>query len=104
MTGASSQPDNSNPPGALPRGLDALSVGQSIFGHLHAPEPPVVEGFAEITFLAQGGFGRVWRARDPDGTPVALKIPHQTDPETVERLELEAVALQALDHPHIVRL
>lgn len=99
------QPNPAGAPGALPGGLDALSVGQSIFSHPDVPETPVVDGYSQIAFIGHGGFGNVWRAsRNSDGALVALKIPHQTDPETAERLDLEAEALQTLDHPHIVRL
>src|SRR5690606_13354154 len=93
-----------DPPAALD-GLDALTVGRSLLGVNMAPPPPVVAGFTDPVFLAQGGLGQVWSARrEADGLPVALKIPHRTGPEPAERLVLEAEALRHLDHPHIVRL
>ena len=85
--------------------MDALALGRAVFGTPDLPAPPRVEGFAEIAWLAEGGFGKVWRARRAaGGAEVALKIPHRADPETAERMEAEAASLQVLDHPHIVRL
>lgn len=105
MHGTPPSPDLPDGPVRLPQDMDPMSVGQSIFGQVSGPESPEVEGFSEISYLARGGFSTVWRARRvADGVPVALKIPHQTNPEIAERLELEAAALQSLDHPHIVRL
>src|SRR5688572_3840647 len=85
--------------------LDALAVGRSIFGDVILPNPPQVEGFSELSWLAAGGFGIVWRARrDDDGAEVALKVPYQSDPVIVDQMEAEAEALRSLAHPNIVRL
>ena len=55
---------------------------------------------------AQGGFGRVYLARDDDlDRPVAIKVPSPervSGPDDVEDYLREARALARLDHPHIV--
>jgi tetratricopeptide (TPR) repeat protein len=50
-----------------------------------------------------GGMCSVFRARDPSGTPVALKALHQAAAEAEERFALEVRMLQELHHPAIVR-
>ena len=57
-------------------------------------------------FLAAGGFGVVYRARDPDGQHVAIKVLHAgtRDPIAISRFERETRTLSALAHPNIVAL
>lgn len=74
----------------------AFAVGNRIDGHL-------IEGV-----LGEGGFGRVFAARSPDGEDVALKV-LRVDPERCSTVELEYLqneleALTRLDHPAIVRV
>jgi Tol biopolymer transport system component len=58
--------------------------------------------------LGAGGMGEVHRARDPRlGREVAIKVlPAELadDPERLRRFEVEAKAVSALNHPHIVTL
>jgi eukaryotic-like serine/threonine-protein kinase len=66
-------------------------------------------GVYEITgSLGAGGMGEVYRARDTRlGRDVAIKILPAAlarDPERLVRLEREAKALAALNHPHIAQL
>ena len=58
--------------------------------------------FALEEELGRGAMGVVFRARGPDGSPVALKL--LTRPGGSPRLEREARALLRLRHPHLVRL
>jgi serine/threonine-protein kinase len=59
-----------------------------------------------IEEIGRGGFGTVYKARDPDlGRTIALKVlaPHLTwDQQYVERFRLEARAVAQLRHPNIV--
>ncbi len=57
--------------------------------------------------LADGGFARVYRARDTiEGTKVALKIPHQNlmSPQALEIFKKEVRLTARLDHPNILPL
>ena len=59
------------------------------------------------SLLTVGGMGEVYRARDPEGAPVALKILRRhlvASPQAVDRFETEARAASALQHPNIVTI
>lgn len=66
-----------------------------------------IDGYEVIKELGRGGMGVVYLAkRRTDGSQVALKtvIPNvAASPAQLERFVREAVILQALDHPNIVR-
>lgn len=87
-------------------GLDLRKLSKTLFGDALAPQAPVIDGFTALTFIARGGLGEVWRAfwEEKERMPVAIKVPRRVDDEFFARLEAEASALQALDHPNIVRL
>jgi len=57
--------------------------------------------------LGQGGFGHIFKARDPDGKLVILKFPDVAllgDPATYERFRREVAVGQKLDHSAIPRV
>jgi serine/threonine protein kinase len=59
------------------------------------------------SFVTVGGMGEVYRARDPKGIPVALKILRRhlvASPQAADRFETEARAASALNHPNIVTI
>jgi serine/threonine protein kinase len=59
------------------------------------------------SLITIGGMGEVYRARDPEGAPVALKMLRRhlvASPQAVDRFETEARAASALQHPNIVTI
>src|SRR5262249_56295325 len=68
--------------------------------------PAERERYARLQLHAQGGIGRVWRARDQDlGREVALKELHPEkaeEPALVARFVEEAKVTGQLEHPGIV--
>jgi tetratricopeptide (TPR) repeat protein len=62
-------------------------------------------GWTLLRPLGAGGAGQVWAARDDAGREVALKVfaADLTDATELRRIAREAAALEALDHPHVVR-
>jgi serine/threonine protein kinase/formylglycine-generating enzyme required for sulfatase activity len=55
--------------------------------------------------LGRGAMGTVYRAVDPQGRTVALKLPHASaGPRTLARLQREGRLAAQLDHPGIVRV
>jgi serine/threonine-protein kinase len=66
-----------------------------------------VGGFTVAARLATGGFGAVYRARDPQGEEVAVKVLHSnlaSTPAAVTRFERESRAAASLEHPGIVKV
>ena len=64
-----------------------------------------VGGFQVDSLLAVGGMGRVYRARAPDGTEVALKLVKTdlaSDQVFRKRFDREARIAQQVSHPHVV--
>ena len=81
------------------------SFGLVTDDHHHDFAPKKIARFVLLDRLGVGGFGAVWRARDPDlDRDVAIKIPRGSQLSSHER-ELffrEARAAAQLAHPHIV--
>src|SRR5262245_20790057 len=69
-------------------------------------DPPVIGRYRIVRRLGEGGFGRVYLARDDDlDRPVAIKVPSPgrvSGSDDVEQYLREARALARLDHPRIV--
>ena len=57
-------------------------------------------GYELLELLGRGGMGAVYRARDPAGREVALKL--LRDPSARTRFEREGILAARLDHPGIV--
>src|SRR5208337_1426795 len=60
-----------------------------------------------IEFLGQGGFSQIYKASDPDGTLVILKIPDVSvlgELATYARFRREVAVVQMLHHPAIPRV
>lgn len=62
-----------------------------------------VDRFTLERSCGPGGGGLVFAARDADGTQVALKVLPSREPLLRARFEREALALQRIEHPAIVR-
>lgn len=61
--------------------------------------------YRRVRKLGQGGFGTVWESMDTQlNRKVALKIAHAPSAEVEERMQREARALAALNHPNCVRV
>src|SRR5215472_8298985 len=63
--------------------------------------------YAIEELLGQGGFAWVFRAREADGTPVAVKVlkpRYATDPQFAPRFRNEAKTASQLEHPNIIRI
>jgi predicted Ser/Thr protein kinase len=64
-----------------------------------------IGSYEVLDCLGRGGMGVVYRARDTRlGRTVALKVLHSDDPELLRRLDREARAASALNHPNIVQI
>ena len=73
-----------------------------------AEQPPEIPGFAPLRPIGRGGMGEVFSSRRlRDRHPVAIKFPHRDrpldEPRRV-RFNREALILERLEHPGIVRL
>jgi serine/threonine protein kinase/formylglycine-generating enzyme required for sulfatase activity/tetratricopeptide (TPR) repeat protein len=73
---------------------------------LRSDDPPTIGRYRIVRRLGQGGFGRIYLARDEDlDRHVAIKVPSPDRvlaPEDVETYLREARVLAQLDHPRIV--
>jgi len=65
--------------------------------------PPSFGGYSLGPLIAQGGMGRIYRARDAKlGRDVALKVPRSGNVAIARRFEREAAITARLEHPGIV--
>ncbi len=97
-SGSGEPPAITHPPDSGTPFLRAMDSGSE--------DPPAIGRYRIIRRLGQGGFGRVYLARDDDlDRSVAIKVPNPdrvAGPWEVESYLAEARALAKLDHPHIV--
>ncbi|SFB47739.1 Serine/threonine protein kinase [Amycolatopsis marina] len=100
------------PPPQPPKQYPPTSVAPAALAAAPGPVPlPPGAGqsgssrYRRVRRLGHGGFGTVWEAVDNQlGRTVALKIAHAPDRDTEERMQREARALAALNHPNCVRV
>lgn len=70
-----------------------------------APGTVIAGRYTVEAVLGRGGMGTVMRARDRDGSAVAVKVPARaTDPEIAARLVREGEILARLTSPHACRV
>ncbi len=70
------------------------------------PFPDRIDDLSLVRVIGEGGMGRVFEARDADGTRVAVKLihPHLSDRKGLrERFEREVELGRRIDHPGVVR-
>jgi predicted Ser/Thr protein kinase len=103
------------PPPAKPYAPTSLAKAPEPVNQLAAlpgpvPSPPGSRNaggsrYRRVKQLGAGGFGTVWEAVDTQlNRTVALKIAHKPDRDTEERMQREARALAAVNHPNCVRV
>jgi predicted Ser/Thr protein kinase len=96
------------PPTSVAPAQEAANQLASVPGPVPMPPGSSRSGsnrFRRVRRLGHGGFGTVWEAVDNQlGRPVALKIAHAPDRDTEQRMQREARALAAVDHPNCVRV
>ncbi|MEW6673376.1 MAG: protein kinase [Thermodesulfobacteriota bacterium] len=69
-------------------------------------EPVKIGNYDVIKLLGKGGFGSVWKATDPKGLAVAVKLLNPDalqNEKAVRKFFHEAIILSRLDHPNICR-
>ncbi len=70
-----------------------------------AQKPRSIGGYELSQLLGQGGMGRVFRADDSTGRPLAIKLlsPNlASSPEALARFKQEGLIASQINHPHIV--
>jgi|SRR6266545_2011828 len=61
-------------------------------------------GYHLVRFLGRGGWGEVWQAEQPDGTPIALKF-LSCDSQLASAQEIRALqSIKQLKHPNLIRI
>jgi predicted Ser/Thr protein kinase len=95
-------------PTALAQAPEPVNQLAALPGPLPAPPGSKRAGggrYRRVKQLGHGGFGTVWEAEDTQlNRTVALKIAHAPDRDTEERMQREARALAAVNHPNCVRV
>jgi serine/threonine protein kinase len=96
---------DATPAGEGPEGARAPADRSSRKGR-GAAKPRCIRGYTVSRPIGRGGFGSVWKGRDPDGNPVAIKFLHPDfldNDRAVRKFFHEAIILSRLTHPNITR-
>ncbi len=108
---AAPKPQQSAPAKAQDAGFASKDQGTQLFNSKDAylsPGTKVDRRYVIEEFVAAGGMGQIYRARqEPLGRPVALKVVRwdlAQDPEAIARFKLEAKTVSLLSDPHTVVL
>jgi len=79
-----------------------MNLGRQILARLTLPK---WNQYTDLTFLGEGGMGRIFKAFDPTlRRPVALKFLRRVDPGRVSALMEEARNQARVDHPNICKV
>ena len=85
--------------GEVPAGLGETTDLQAPIGMRFG------RGYQVVRLLGEGGMGAVYEAITPEGGRVALKlVAANHNDEAMRRFAREARTMQAIDHPHVVRV
>lgn len=99
---ASDPSENSTAAASSPEDGDSLAMGTRANSRRGFPPG---SRFQHITFLGEGGMGRVYRADDPLlGRTVALKLAHSDSDIAMMRFTAEAQAQARIDHPNVAKV
>jgi serine/threonine protein kinase len=86
-----------------------VDPGPTVVRTTSSPSEPkrgdALAGYRIEELLGEGGMGRIYRATDSEGRPVALKVirpEHAADPTFRRRFARETKAALAVRHPHVV--
>lgn len=89
--------EGTRPPGG-PRSHDGTSAFKATWVESWGP-------FEDLTLLAEGGMGRIFKALDTRlQRRVALKLLRREDPELAARFLREATIQAQVEHPHVCRI
>ena len=73
--------------------------------HEAEPLPDKIGKYFILNYIARGGFGKVYKAKDPDANRiVAIKVPRLSSEVCVEQFLKEARTAAQLQHPSIVQV
>ncbi len=66
--------------------------------------PELAEAYTEVKYIGEGGFARVFKAKNKDGKKVAVKVPLSLDEATGKSFIKEIQNWTRFDHPNIVKV
>jgi predicted Ser/Thr protein kinase len=89
----------------IPETRASIKEGESTAEHLpEGFEPFTINGIQVLAPIGKGGMGSVFKAKQPMGRVVALKLLEIEDKDQRARFARESRAIAKLDHPNIVKV